>query len=381
MTCSLSAGECAQLACVLEATARKPGNVSRLADFEDCSYLDFLLSAQAIAGPMDRARERGVGRTVLDAVLATRRFTESNTNLGMILLFAPLAVAFEREPFRQEVVSLLDRLTLEDAHHVYEAIRHARPGGLGTVPEQDLNAEPTVTLAGAMRLASARDAIARQYVNGYAEVFERVLPRLCEGLERLAAGDGDCLELPEAVSAVPDTLDARSRGDAVGVRLPSLRRPFFAQAGPDPPNARGRSRILTAGSAETATRGTPARPPTSSPPACSSRSAMAQSPCRSRGLTGTARDDRHPHEHPEVPGSRLLSASPRTSSSSARGISSRSTAISASASTAITTGSPWRLKTYWTRTSTFLISSFCAISRRAWSMRWTIGCCFPRTVR
>ncbi len=79
------------MACLLEATARKPGNVHRFADFPDLHYLDFLLSATAIRGPLDEAHERGIGATVLAAVQATRDVVSTNTNLGMILVLAPLA--------------------------------------------------------------------------------------------------------------------------------------------------------------------------------------------------------------------------------------------------------------------------------------------------
>ena len=87
----LPIGLCAQLACILEATARKPGNVHRYADFADATYLDFLLSAAAIAPVMEQAPRRRVGETVLRAVRATRRVVATNTNLGTILLLAPLA--------------------------------------------------------------------------------------------------------------------------------------------------------------------------------------------------------------------------------------------------------------------------------------------------
>src|ERR1700731_4264732 len=63
-------GVCAQVACIWEATARKPGNVHRFRDFRDTSYVDFLVSAAAMAPALDRARERRVGETVLDAVRA-----------------------------------------------------------------------------------------------------------------------------------------------------------------------------------------------------------------------------------------------------------------------------------------------------------------------
>ena len=82
----IDAGLCAQIACIWEATARKPGNVHRYRDFHDSHYTDFLLSAAAIAPVMANACQRRVGVTVLDAVRATRRVTGTNTNLGIVLL-------------------------------------------------------------------------------------------------------------------------------------------------------------------------------------------------------------------------------------------------------------------------------------------------------
>ena len=86
----LSNGRLAEMACLLEVTARKPGNVHRFRDFKDLHFVDFLLSATAVAAPLDRARIRGwahgTGRRE-----ATRQVVSTNTNLGMILLLAPLA--------------------------------------------------------------------------------------------------------------------------------------------------------------------------------------------------------------------------------------------------------------------------------------------------
>src|SRR4051794_20684752 len=127
----LSPGECAQLACILEATARKPGNVTRFADFDDLTYLDFVLSAAAIAPVMDRAAELGVGRTVLESLEASRRFVGSNSNLGMLLLLAPLAVVPAGEEIEAGVARVLASLSLDDSRHVFAAIRLANPGGLG----------------------------------------------------------------------------------------------------------------------------------------------------------------------------------------------------------------------------------------------------------
>src|SRR4029079_15757788 len=88
---SLSVGQCATLACLLEATAPKVGNVHRGADFEDLTFIDFVASAVAIGPAMEEAVTTGVGSAVRDAIVATRAAARSNTNLGMVLLLAPLA--------------------------------------------------------------------------------------------------------------------------------------------------------------------------------------------------------------------------------------------------------------------------------------------------
>src|ERR1700704_4863555 len=83
----------AQLACLLEASAPKPGNVSPGRHFADARYEDFLASAVAIGEPLTGAGRRSVGATVRLAVEATARWTRSNTNLGIVLLLTPIARA------------------------------------------------------------------------------------------------------------------------------------------------------------------------------------------------------------------------------------------------------------------------------------------------
>src|SRR5438034_4003507 len=80
----------AQLACLLEASAPKPGNVSPFASFRDATYEDFLASAAAIGPALVTAGERSLGATIRAGVEATARWAPSNTNLGLVLLLAPL---------------------------------------------------------------------------------------------------------------------------------------------------------------------------------------------------------------------------------------------------------------------------------------------------
>lgn len=210
-----SLGLFAQTACVWEATARKPGNVHRFADFDDVTYVDFLMSAAAFQEAMSCAVLLGVGRTVHDAVRDTRRVVRSNTNLGMILLLAPLAAAEGSLTLRADVEELLTRLTIEDTRLVYEAIRLANPSGLGTVQDQDVAAEPTLPLREVMTLAADRDLVARQYANGFREVFDEGVPALVRGLEIAGCLEGAIIFCHLSLMAAhPDSLIARKRGPA-----------------------------------------------------------------------------------------------------------------------------------------------------------------------
>src|SRR5262245_45808247 len=152
MNISLSIGQCATLACLLEATAPKVGNVHRGADFEDLTFADFAVSSVAIGPPMEAAIATGVGRAVRDAVACTRAQVSTNTNLGMALLIAPLAAVPRSERLTSASASrVLSALTPDDCRLVYEAIRLAQPGGLGKVESMDIADEPPMDLLAAMQ--------------------------------------------------------------------------------------------------------------------------------------------------------------------------------------------------------------------------------------
>lgn len=163
--------DCLFAACWLEATARKPGNVHPEAAFPDLKYDDFVLSAKAAAPVLAQSRELGVGRAIFEAVSATRRAIASNSNLGMILLLAPLAAVPPEKSLSAGIGDVLEALTVDDAAWAYRAIRLAQAGGMGEVAEQDVASEPTFTLREAMALAADRDLIAAQYVSNFSLVL------------------------------------------------------------------------------------------------------------------------------------------------------------------------------------------------------------------
>ncbi|HEU5169224.1 MAG TPA: triphosphoribosyl-dephospho-CoA synthase [Gemmatimonadales bacterium] len=216
------AAAAAQLACLLEASAPKPGNVSPGLHFHDTRYEDFLASAVAIAPAMAAAGERCLGATIRAGVEATRRVTGRNTNLGIVLLLAPLCRAALRTggTLRERVRGVLAETSVADAAEAYAAIRLAAPSGLGSTGSQDVATEPTVTLREAMALAADRDSVAREYVTDFAITFELGAPAL-----RAARGAG--LAWTDAVveaylgilAAVPDSHVGRKLGPAAAAAI------------------------------------------------------------------------------------------------------------------------------------------------------------------
>jgi triphosphoribosyl-dephospho-CoA synthase len=211
----------AQLACVLEVSAEKPGNITPSHDFHDTTYEDMVRSAIAVGPELARAGERGVGDTVLGVVQASRLAARANTNLGIALLLAPLArAALSGGPLRATLVATLGALDVADARAAYAAIRLAGAGGLRERVEHDVRSEPAVGLREAMASAAGRDSIAAEYVSDFALTFET-------GVPALAAALGDGLGEREAIvelhlrllAAAPDTLIARKRGVEAAARV------------------------------------------------------------------------------------------------------------------------------------------------------------------
>lgn len=247
----------AQLACLLEASAPKPGNVSPGRHFTDTRYEDFLASAVAIGEPLAGAGERGIGATVRLAVEATRRWTGRNTNLGIVLLLAPLAKAalchrsspepqvpspesatrraapsvLSPEPpgpgqessLRASVREVLDTTTIDDAREVYAAIRLASPGGLGQAGSQDVTGDPDVTLLEAMRLAAHRDSVAREYATAFDATFGAWAPTLEQRRRDGLSWDDAIVEtFLTILAANPDTHIARRAGIGVAQEVTAL---------------------------------------------------------------------------------------------------------------------------------------------------------------
>ena len=209
-------------ACLAELDALKPGNVHRFGDDPRMSVTDFETSARVAAAPSLKPAPRW-GNASAQASAATIAAVGHNTNLGIVLLSAPLASAAlsdEAGDLRQRLAKVLAGLTVEDAKEAYAAIRLANPGGLGEVPRHGVDAEPAITLLGAMKAAEGHDRIAWNYSHDFADIFDLGLPRFREaGTRGWPAPFATTSVYLGFLSTLPDTLIERKFGSAQALEV------------------------------------------------------------------------------------------------------------------------------------------------------------------
>lgn len=209
---------CIERACTDEVMAPKPGNVHPGASFANLTWRDFVDSARIVAPILAHTRTLGVGQAVYQSVKATRDRLNTNTNLGIILLIAPLAWSAAGEEFRPGVSQCLAVLNQEDSRLIYQAIAYAKPGGLGTSDEADVaqqsQSQTVIPILQAMKMAKDRDLIARQYANGFTDVFDKAAAWIRDEApkfnnDRLLAIVAAHIRL---MASLPDTLIQRKLG-------------------------------------------------------------------------------------------------------------------------------------------------------------------------
>lgn len=207
-------------ACRSEIEALKPGNVHLFADGHRMSADQFLTSARVSSAPLTDPG-LSIGLRILEAVRATRQAVGVNTNLGIVLLAAPLARAAEMTGgLRDNLAAALDGMTLKDTKAVFEAIVLAAPGGLGSADAHDVRDEPNVHLLEAMREAAGRDRIARQYVTRFDDVFGIGAATFDAAVSRGESGMWPTVFAYMAfLAGFPDSHIARKHGDGIASQV------------------------------------------------------------------------------------------------------------------------------------------------------------------
>jgi triphosphoribosyl-dephospho-CoA synthase len=201
-------------ACRDEIEAPKPGNVHIFAEGHGMTVDDFLQSAEAAAPALCDAGAP-IGLRIFAAIEATFAAVKKNTNLGIILLCAPLAAAAQKgDPLRESLKEALSGLTREDACLAFKAIVRANPAGLGSAPRHDVHDPASGTLLEAMREASLRDKVAYQYSSDFEDVFGTGLTAL-----RAAVAKGWQAPWPQTIAYLaflarfPDSHIVRKNGE------------------------------------------------------------------------------------------------------------------------------------------------------------------------
>jgi triphosphoribosyl-dephospho-CoA synthase len=224
-------------ACLDELDAPKPGNVHVFAAGHRMTASEFARSAEAAAAPLAAVGAR-VGTRILGAVDATLAAVGINTNLGIILLCAPLAAAADAASpiLRAALAQVLDSLDIEDAELAFHAIARVAPAGLGRAERYDVFEPATVTLKQAMAAAADRDRIAYQYARAFEDVFQLGEPALEAALSRSADPRWATLAVYLAfLSAFPDSHIVRKHGLATAQDICRAAAPFHGrlQSGED----------------------------------------------------------------------------------------------------------------------------------------------------
>jgi len=207
-------------ACELDILSYKPGNVSVYAAGHEMTADQFRISAKVSVEPITDFT-LSLGEKIFYSIQATRNAVGCNTNLGIVLLCAPLVESFQLIPEHGEQASLRAQLgevlrttTVEDARWVYQAIRLANPGGFGHVKQQDVSDQPYVNLQRTMQLASHRDRIAYQYATDFEDVFESGVPCYRKTMKRLTDARLSTLAVYAGfLSTIPDSLVERKHGE------------------------------------------------------------------------------------------------------------------------------------------------------------------------
>ena len=215
-------------ACRDELQALKPGNAHVHSDTHKLSPAQFAKSAR-VSAPALTLPGANVGARIFGAAAATRAAVGTNTNLGILLLCAPLAAAAEIVPepglaaLRSALAATLDGLSLDDADAAFRAITLAAPGGLGADADNDVRAPAKTTLKAAMAGAAARDRIAWQYAHDFTDVFDLGLAACREAEARTEPAWRDpqwrtLLVYLAFLSAFPDSHILRRHGPAAASR-------------------------------------------------------------------------------------------------------------------------------------------------------------------
>ena len=233
----------AQIASALEVSGYpKPGNVHRTRDFDDMEFEDFVISGIVIGDTIREActdvdvENPQLGKYILQAVAETDRWIKNNTNLGIVMMTTPIAVAAaisdSFDDIRENIKLVMGNTSVDDACDLYDAINIADAGGMGDQDEYDVasdNAknelrENGLTMYDVLKISAPWDMLAREMTGDMPAVFEIGYPKYHELRQSKSQNDACVLTFLTILSHVPDTLISRKYGSDEAMKISLMTR-------------------------------------------------------------------------------------------------------------------------------------------------------------
>lgn len=228
----------AQIASGLEVSSYpKPGNVHRTRDYDDMEFEDFIISGVVIGDAIREAcsdvdiENPELGKYILQGVAETDRWIKNNTNLGIVMMTTPIAVAAaisdSFDDIRENVKLLMANTSVDDACDLYDAINIADAGGMGDQDEYDVASDSAKqelrnnnqTMYDVLKISAPWDMLAREMTSDMPAVFEIGYLTYHELREQKTKNEACLLTFLTILSQVPDTLISRKYGDDEALKI------------------------------------------------------------------------------------------------------------------------------------------------------------------
>ena len=167
-------------ACRKDIELIKPGNVNIKSPHSDTNAEDYLKSSLLSSKELFKP-DYSLGERILNSIKITRSEVKTNTNLGIVLLCAPIihaCIYFNNLTIREGIKKTLSSSTVKDTQDLCMAINISAPGGLGTREIYDTASKPTVNILEIMNHSASYDRISYQYSHDYSDIFDFIIPRL-----------------------------------------------------------------------------------------------------------------------------------------------------------------------------------------------------------
>ena len=167
--------------CDTEMKSLKPGNVHKFSEGPGMNVKDFFKSSLIISKCLTK-NNLDLGKKILNSVNEIQKKVKKNTNLGIILMLSPIVTVVQKEgiiskeKLLRKIRFLIKKQNVKNSIPIFKAISLTTPGGLGFSQKYDVNELPKTNLYKAMEFSKKRDLIARQYYNGFKDIFDTGVP-------------------------------------------------------------------------------------------------------------------------------------------------------------------------------------------------------------